>query len=68
MNTSGRTYIAYVFRNIDGFQITLVNIEQMVTIHFLTHNNRNDQHLFTGFRPKLVIIKALTNNWKLASI
>ena len=64
MNTDGRTYIAYVFRNIDGFQRFG---EYRANGNDTSSNSANTgPTIFTGFRPKLVVIKTLdsTGNWQ----
>ena len=57
-NTSTRTYVAYLFRNIEGFS---------KFGEFEGNGNADGPFVYTGFRPKFVFFKAIdaTENWQI---
>ena len=58
MNSDGRTYVAYVFRSIEGFS---------KFGEFEGNANANGTFIYTGFRPKFVFVKAIdaSENWQI---
>ena len=57
-NTSTRTYVAYLFRNIEGFS---------KFGEFEGNANADGPFVYTGFRPKFVFFKAIdqSENWQI---
>ena len=57
-NLSGKDYIAYCFRSVEGYS---------KISSYLGNGNADGTFAYTGFRPAFVLLKALTgtNNWSM---
>ena len=53
VNKSGSSYVAYIWHNVDGFQRFG---------KYTANGNADGPFVYTGFKPKIVLVKALTRN------